>query len=259
MLVDRRYELKFVVSPAQKERFLGSVRHALQPDPHGTDAAYRVTSQYYDSPSLACYWEKVDGVGLRKKIRLRFYGDVDPEVGFGTRPAFLEIKHRLNECISKERLSLEPEAAVAILEDSSRLLHLEELLTEDARRQMRTIGTIELTAGNLALFATNVITYRREAWMGTFDRRLRLTFDHFVHAHTPDRYLELSLDCGVPLIPTGHAVMEVKFNGHIPRWVRDQIMTQELRVQRFSKYASGIEALGRIPSRRRLALLRGRW
>ncbi len=257
MLVDRRYELKFVVSPAQKERFLGSVRHALKPDPHGTDAAYRVTSQYYDSPKLSCYWEKVDGVALRKKIRLRFYGDVDPEVGFGSRAAFLEIKHRLNECISKERVALRPESAVAILEDSSRLLHLDELLTEEERRHRQTIALIELTAGHLALVATDVITYRREAWMGTFDSRLRLTFDHFVHALAPDRYLDLDRESGVPLIPTGHAVMEVKFNRRIPRWIRDTIMAQGLAVQRFSKYANGIEALGRLPGRQRLALIRG--
>jgi hypothetical protein len=51
--------------------------------------------------------------------------------------------------------------------------------------------------------------------------------------------------------------MEVKFNRRIPRWIRDTIMTQGLAVQRFSKYANGIEALGRLPSRQRLAVIRG--
>ncbi len=184
---------------------------------------------------------------------------MDPDVGFGNRSAFLEIKHRLNECISKERVALRPKAALAILEDSSRLRHVEELLTEEERRHRDTIGLIELTAGHLALLATNVITYRREAWMGTFDTRLRLTFDHFVHALAPDRYLELNPDAGVPVIPTGHAVMELKFNGRIPRWIRDVIMAQGLKVQRFSKYAAGIEALGRLPGRKRLALVRAQW
>ena len=74
----------------------------------------------------------------------------------------------------------------------------------------------------------------------------------------PDRYLDLDRESGVPLIPTGHAVMELKFDRRIPRWLRDTIMVQGLEVQRFSKYANGIEALGRLPSRQRLAVIRSR-
>ncbi len=86
-----RYELKFLVSPTEREGVLASLGTDMTLDPHSAGPDYRVTSQYYDSEDLTSYWEKLDGVRLRKKFRLRFYGDGPPGA---PRIGFMEIKHR---------------------------------------------------------------------------------------------------------------------------------------------------------------------
>ena len=71
-----RFELKYVITLQQAARFKAALRPYLLPDDHG-DGAYTLSSLYYDSPDLRCYWEKVDGVRFRRKRRTRpltFFG-----------------------------------------------------------------------------------------------------------------------------------------------------------------------------------------
>ena len=70
-----RYELKFLLAAAEKSRFLSLIRDGIRPDRHGDEhGAYRVSSLYYDTMDWQAYYEKLDGVLLRKKFRLRYYG-----------------------------------------------------------------------------------------------------------------------------------------------------------------------------------------
>ena len=97
--------------------------------------------------------------------------------------------------------------------------------------------------------AANLITYQREAWMGQVDGRLRITFDQMAHVYNPDCHGTVNSRFGLPVIPAGHYVMEVKFNESFPRWVRDIVSDQNLLPRRFSKYAAGIETLRKVDAR----------
>ena len=104
---------------------------------------------------------------------------------------------------------------------------------ELARRS--TIRTIERLAACGNLLPVNVIAYRRQAWMGAVDHRLRLTFDTLVEGRRPAALFDVRTGHGQPLIPPNHCVMELKFNR--------VVALQRVRVQRFSKYATGVDAL----------------
>jgi len=67
-----RFELKYLLTLQQAEEFKVALKAYLKPDEHG-DGRYALTSLYYDSPDLRCYWEKVDGVKFRRKLRIRRY------------------------------------------------------------------------------------------------------------------------------------------------------------------------------------------
>jgi VTC domain len=89
-----RFELKYLLP---RERAAALCEEALpytQDDSHGRGTPYVITSLYYDTPDLACYWEKVDGLKCRRKLRIRHYegaADLAPD----TR-VFVEIKQRIN-------------------------------------------------------------------------------------------------------------------------------------------------------------------
>lgn len=64
-----RYEIKYLVDVADLEVLRRHLVGRLDPD-----AAYGVWSLYYDTPQLRFYWEKVEGLRFRRKLRIRHYG-----------------------------------------------------------------------------------------------------------------------------------------------------------------------------------------
>ncbi len=76
-----RFELKYLITLQQAEKFKGALRDYMRPDEHGNDnGRYALTSLYFDSPDLRCYWEKEYGIRYRRKLRLRRYegGELSP-------------------------------------------------------------------------------------------------------------------------------------------------------------------------------------
>lgn len=238
-----RYEIKFRLTHEQKLRFLSASLFGLRADPHGCDACYRVTSVYFDSPAFDFYWEKVDGVSIRKKLRLRYYGDAGEGDSIAAFPCFLELKHRVKDTVLKERIRLTAQGARRILDDPQELCRVGDYTASCDLHHRATISTMERLGAQMNFHAANIISYRREAWIGRVDDRLRVTFDYEGKVHDPMDLSTARLSGGAAVIPDGHYVMEVKFNSAFPRWIRDIICQQHLMPRRFSKYAAGIETL----------------
>ncbi|MDR1078816.1 MAG: VTC domain-containing protein, partial [Propionibacteriaceae bacterium] len=103
-----RFEIKYLANPDQVERLRVELDRAMAPDPNSGPEGYRVESVYYDSPGLRVYWEKIDGLRFRRKLRLRRYGASPAQ---DTSPVFVEVKQRVNRVTQKRRLSLPYAAA----------------------------------------------------------------------------------------------------------------------------------------------------
>ena len=69
-----RFELKYLVSLQQAERFKTGMRPYVIPDEYGhNNGRYSLSSLYYDSPSFRCFRENLDGIRFRRKLRVRRY------------------------------------------------------------------------------------------------------------------------------------------------------------------------------------------
>jgi hypothetical protein len=255
-LMHGRFELKFVVDAASKTRFLDAVRDKLGADPHGENAVYRVSSLYFDTPDYDAVIEKLDGESVRRKYRLRYYtvhrrtGAAGETKGVSVADAFMEIKHRIRNTVYKQRTRLTDAGAARILEDARQLQYLSGHVVTGGVDPVL-IDEVERVASQRELRAATVITYLREAWLGTIDHRLRVTFDSHCQAYSPRRFGEVHDQTGTPVLDPGLLIMEIKFDHAIPCWIRDVLVSQQLRLQRFSKYASGIlnKPEGRMASR----------
>ncbi len=241
-MLTRRYELKFPMAVEAIAPFMLAARGSLEADVHGRGTAYRVSSQYFDTPDFSAYREKQDGENVRRKLRLRYYA-IDPSGAPRVREVFMEIKRRIGNTVFKERLALTDEGAEAILQDARQLRHIEQHIAPQDLKLRSTIDAIVLAAAREDLRAALVITYLREAWEGSKDARLRVTFDTRCQAYAPGAYLDVASGKGAPILPPNICLMEVKFDSAIPRWVRDVIAMRGLELRRFSKYAAGVEAL----------------
>ncbi len=109
-----RFEMKFIITRAMRERMLEKMERHLRPDEvAGAGGHYPIVSLYYDTPARDCYWENINGAESRRKLRVRVYGS---SAGPVPPTCFAEIKHKVDGRNVKRRacLSLEEALTVAV-------------------------------------------------------------------------------------------------------------------------------------------------
>ena len=234
-----RFELKYVVDGETKQRFFDAIRTEMQPDPYGENAKYRVSSVYFDTPDYQAVYEKLDGESNRKKYRLRYYGLEQNSATPGVSAAYMEIKHRIQNTVYKQRAELSQEGALKILLNARELCQLGSY-TVSPENCLPICNDVQRTAAYQNLHAAQTITYIREALQGKHDTRLRVTADSRCQAYAPSCFAMVETNKGTPILDENLLVLEIKFDSAIPCWIRDILQSQHLRLQRFSKYAAGV-------------------
>jgi len=236
-----RFELKYLITLQQAEQFKSALRAYLVPDEHGNNnGRYALTSLYYDSPDLRCYWEKEYGLRFRRKLRIRRYETDDPLTE--ETPIFLEIKQRIDRVTQKRRAVLTYGNALRLCNDRQ--------LPECAPEDRATLEEIYVFLWQYNLRPVSIVRYDRQAFIGTeYDIGLRVTFDtdlsfqsHRLHLHEGPSSL--------PMLSPNQVVMEIKVNERMPIWLTELIADHNLKMVRISKYCRSIEAAQKMPSLR---------
>lgn len=232
-----RYEIKYLVSTAVAAELRQEIEQRLDRDRHSGEEGYGIWSSYYDTRQLRFYWEKIEGLKFRRKLRIRHYGDrsaVDDDT-----PVFVEIKQRVNRVTQKRRVRLPYRDALLLCDgrrmvehDPSQRAFLEEVLDLVLRLDLRT---------------TAMTGYQRHAYVGRdADVGLRVTFDQRIRGR--DRDFHLGADAENRLIvPASMSIVEVKANERVPYWLTDLTARRNLQVARVSKYCQSVEAYGLAP------------
>ena len=228
-----RFELKYLINLKQAELFKSALRAYLIADEHGNgNGRYSLNSLYYDSPDFRCYWEKVDGIKFRRKLRIRRY-ETD-EVLTDETPVFVEIKQRIDRITQKRR-------AILPYCDALRLCNDRQFPENYAPDDESTLEEIEAFLWQYDLQPACVVRYERQAFIGTdYDLGLRVTFDTSLSYRTRQLVLHEEAD-NLPILPTDNVVMEIKVNERIPYWLTELIAAYNLNMIRMSKYCRSIE------------------
>ncbi|MGW3293943.1 VTC domain-containing protein [Streptomyces xiamenensis] len=228
-----RYEIKYLVANEDVPAIREELARRMDRDEHCPPGGYGVWSLYYDTPALRFYWEKIEGLKFRRKLRIRHYGDLGAITDDS--PVFVEIKQRVNRVTQKRRVRMPYDGARALCD----------------RRELVDTGpfgneVLDLIV-RLDLRPTVITGYQREALKGRDqDVGLRVTFDSRVRGRDRDFHL------GTPaenryIIPPRLTVMEVKVNERVPYWITDLMARRSLSVVRVSKYVQSVEAHGKAP------------
>ncbi|MEV4137348.1 polyphosphate polymerase domain-containing protein [Dactylosporangium sp. NPDC049742] len=232
-----RYEIKYLVDaalvPALREEFA----RRLDADSHAGADGYGVWSVYYDTPGLRFYWEKIEGLRFRRKLRLRHYGDRFAVTDDTT--VYVEIKQRVNRVTQKRRVPLPYGTARRLCDERTMVAH-------DGAQRAFLEEVLGLVSG-LDLRPVTVTGYQREAFVGRdADVGLRVTLDHRIRGR--DRDFHLGADAQNRLVvPASRSILEVKANDRVPYWMTDLAARTNLSVARVSKYCQSVEAFGRAP------------
>jgi SPX domain protein involved in polyphosphate accumulation len=232
-----RYEYKYLVSNDIIDKIRAELLPFMELDNFAqkhSNGQYTVRSIYYDSPRFDCYREKYDGVKIRNKYRIRGY-DKQSERSI----AFLEIKHKDTNCISKSRAPLYyskvAESLYARKIDENVISYSGNgVEIKDAHKFLYHYNLKKLNPAVLVI-------YDREAFWGKFDTSLRLTFDKNLRSVIFPSLDELYDESKIKRTMTNHFILEVKFYGNLPLWVKNLISKYQLDRRALSKYTMSLE------------------
>ena len=214
-----RQEKKYLMNMADVKRLSGKLSQALMEDDHNGANGYSIRSLYFDTPYDGDFRDKVDGLLLRKKIRLRIY---DPKA----KTAKLEMKQKEGMYQRKRSLRLSREDAAALIDgDYGVLLKYREPFAAECYGVMCMQGYRPKT----------VVEYLRKAYIAK-ENSIRITFDSRIIA-TEARYDIFAEDLNLyPVLDPFNAVLEVKYNGFPLSYIKDLLDTAVRSELSVSKY-----------------------
>ena len=214
--VMKRYELKYLLDPAQTAFLRERLKGHMEPDEYGRTT---IASLYYDTPSRQLIRASLEKPEFKEKIRLRSYGPAGPDS-----PVYLELKRKAFGIVYKRRVQ-------------STIPQVDRFFA----------GGIDLCGGGQI---DREITYFRDyyrelvpACMILYDRTayyepegdIRLTIDRNPRYRTD----ALSLDqgpSGLPLLGPGETILEIKVQDTIPLWLVQILSDGGIQHRSISKY-----------------------
>ena len=214
-----REEKKFLVSIEEFIRKSHYLEQLLMQDPHNGTHGYRIRSLYFDTPFDEDYFEKVNGIECRRKIRLRIY---DPTADF----AMLEMKQKQGQNQKKRSLRVtRAEAEDLIQGNYSTLLSYEEPFAAEVYGLMQ----------RKCYRPKTIVEYKRKAFIAK-ENKIRITFDNqIVSTESSFALFEPKLNMN-PVLDPYDVVMEVKFNGFLLSYIKEMINSIDKSELSVSKY-----------------------
>ena len=228
----QRYECKYLVPESVARRIERSAAPFLAPDPYAAPRpgfTYPISSLYLDSEDLRLYRETREGLRTRFKLRIRTYSDAADD------PLLFEIKRRADGIVRKWRAVVARSALPMLV----------------AGRQVELPGTapqhrVWLDEFVRLMLATRarprvLVRYDREAYVGTTDPNVRVTFDRHLRAAATSRAEVRMGGAGFHAIGERAVILELKFNDRCPAWLLQLVKRFELRRTSYSKYCAAID------------------
>lgn len=220
-----RTEKKYSISPCQRSTLLYRLEPIMQLDQHSGLDGYMVRSLYFDSIYDNDYFDKVSGLEMRKKVRLRIYAPEQQTVK-------LELKQKQGSAQKKISLSISRDLAEEMIRGQySGLL---ELGSDTAMTFYQILET--------GLYRPKcIIEYNRIAFAEE-SNDIRITVDSNI-GMSP--FCERFFDTEVSYIPVRkEPVLEVKYNRFLLSNIKQVLDFADSTELAISKYAMSRQVLG---------------
>jgi len=217
----KRYELKYYLNQVQSDSAMLQLSSLMEMDNYCVNQqGYRVRSLYFDSIDDECLYQKQSGYILRKKIRLRTYGDdANNTVKF-------EIKRKYGQIIKKDSVTISKEDAKEVC------LGNYAILLDKNNPVLNEIYTTFVTK----LYKPKVIVeYIRVAFVLPV-LNIRVTFDQDLHSNINHLDLFSSVRDMMPVVIEGKQILEIKFNEYFPNHLKKILSVFASERMAISKY-----------------------
>ncbi len=191
----------------------------MKRDAHTIDGKYLIRSLYFDNASDKALREKIDGVNVREKFRIRYYNN-------DTSLIHLEKKSKVNGLCLKDSAMLTKEQAEAISKgDYAWMVNSGVPLIQELYSKMMSQG----------LRPKTIVDYLREPFVFA-PGNVRVTIDYNIRTGMNCTDF-LNPDCVTILAGDSPIILEVKWDEYLPDIIRDAVQLPNCRSCAFSKYA----------------------
>lgn len=234
-----RYEYKYAVPASLRTEIVAMAEPFTLPDPHGRPLGggamgYNVHSLYFDTPQLTDYYDRLDSKKIRNRLRLRTYGNPGER-----QPLFLENKRKLDQWVIKSRVRICDADTWAATSSERPWV---ELCAHHAGKSLYGARHFSILMERDHRVPMTVVHYERAVYIAR-DRdqpKTRLTMDCLVSAAPVTGPRELWTPPTVALIPSDWMVLELKFDGDRPGWMRELCRRFGLRAVPISKFGLSV-------------------
>lgn len=217
----KRHELKYYLNQIQLDMTLQQFSGLMPMDTNCKDGqGYRVRSLYFDSNDDECLYQKQSGNLLRKKIRLRTYGDgSDDMVKF-------EIKRKHGQIVKKDSVIISKEDAKQVC-----LGNYAVLLSKNAP----VLHEIYATFMTKLYRPKVIVEYIRTAFVLPVEN-IRITFDQNLCSNINHLDLFSGEKNIMPIIIEGKQILEIKYDNFFPGYLKKLLSKVSSERMAISKY-----------------------
>lgn len=222
--VFRRYELKYMLTLAQKETILAAMASHMEPDQYGRTTIRNI---YFDTDNYRLIRRSIEKPAYKEKLRIRSYAQATADS-----TVFVELKKKYDRVVYKRRLPL-CEADAMAWTCHEKACPVDTQISREIQYFMDFYSKLKPTV---------FLSYEREAYYDKGGGDFRATFDEHILA----RQTEMDLCApiyGTPILPEGKVLMEVKCAGGIPLWMVEVLSRERIYRTSFSKYGTAYSNL----------------
>ncbi len=233
-----RYERKYLVPYHSMDKLRARMMPFVEPDRYALNSSsvlsqYTVRSIYLDTPFLDCHEEKIAGVELRKKFRIRSYNTNNPEA-----IAVFEIKRKIGSRIKKHRAF----CWYKDLEELMATADIDKYIHQNSEEDLNDASRFFFHAKKRLLKPAVLIVYEREAYHGRLDSGVRITFDKNIRSKLYPTIDQMFTNADLMQLFKNHFILEIKyFSDEMPSWAKSLVQEFRLRNDALSKYTIGYD------------------
>ncbi len=215
-----RHEVKCEINLSDFYSLRTRLREVMYPDPYAENGIYKIRSLYFDTPEDKALREKLDGVCIREKWRIRLYNADTSMIKLERKFKHDSLGNKLSTTLSKEQASRIVKGDIDWLSDSENDV-------------LRLFGS---KLKSEPLIPRTIVDYTREPFVFPAGNvRVTLDYDIKTGLNSVDF---LNPNCPtVPVMPSP-IILEVKWDEFLPDIVRDAIQLKTRRQTAYSKYAA---------------------
>lgn len=222
--VFKRYELKYLLTAAQKDRILDAMQPHMALDRFGRTTIRNI---YMDTDSYRLIRHSIDKPAYKEKLRIRSYRRAAPE-----NSVFVELKKTYDHVVYKRRIAMPEAQAMDWVLGRTRCPQKNQISDE-----------IDYFLGYYqTLRPAAFLSYDREAYYSLSGDDFRVTFDDSILCRQESLSLESDV-WGAPVLEPGRILMEIKCSAAIPLWMVRVLSEERIYRTSFSKYGTAYRTL----------------